>query len=96
MCDLKQPTTVVPRLGYRQAHVLEEGSRLWICFSAGSCCLPGENGANGEVFVLFQRSFLCREAQSRLHSCAFGGHILAEPAVQLGEGFSGSAPGSPA
>lgn len=94
VCDLEQPTTVVSKSGYRQAHVLEEGSRLWICLSAGSCCLPGESGANREVFGLLPRSFLCREAQSRLHSCAFGGRTLAEPAVRLPEGFSTSVPGS--
>lgn len=57
MRDLKKPTTVVCKLGYRQAHVSEEGSRPWISLSAGSCCLPGETGANQEVLVFFQRSF---------------------------------------
>lgn len=57
MCDLEQPTTVVSKLGYRQAHVLEEGSGLWIHLSAGSCCLPGENGANREGFFFVPEKF---------------------------------------
>lgn len=57
MHDLKKPTTVVSKLGYRQAHVSEEGSRPWISLTAGSCCLPGETGANQEVLVFFQASF---------------------------------------
>lgn len=58
MGDLKQPTIVVSKLGNRQAHVLAEGSRLWICPSAGICLLPSETMPTKRCLFCF-RGVVC-------------------------------------
>lgn len=67
MGDLKQLTIVVSKLGNRQAHVLAEGSRLWICLSAGICLLPSEMVPTKMFLFCFRELFFCAGRHS--HSC---------------------------